>query len=174
MRLIAIALSLLVGWMATALSQDWQPTEAQKTAAMRTANAYFEMIDKGRYDVAYSMLAPSVKATATEEQYVRFWTDNKRRAGNLQQRKILRVTWYPTGSAEGTGVAAAVDYEGAFDRSNVYCGYLALIEMPGGVFDLLRDDMTLATTELIRQMPPAVRIQTFNRPGCRRFLLDDE
>lgn len=170
---LVLAVSLVLGSQMS-IAQEWEPSEAQKKAAIRTANAYFEMIDNGRYKMAYTMLAPSLRANVSEEQYALHWQDNRRRAGTLASRNFTKVTWYPKGTGEGTGVAVAIDYEGSFTRSNIYCGYLVLVEMPGGYFELLRDDITLATTETIRKMPPQVRIQIFNRPGCRRYLSEDE
>lgn len=174
MKTVVTAIAALLAISTAAGADDWQPTEAQKTEALRTANSYFELIDKGRYDAAYAMQTPSTRATATKSQYVSFWQDNARRTGDLRYRRVLQVTWYLTDSPDGTAVAAAVDYEGAYEKSNIYCGYLALIETTGGTFQLLRDDLTLATSALLRKMPPVVRIQTFNRPGCRRFLADEE
>jgi hypothetical protein len=174
MKILMMAMLCLSIWTGFAVAGNWEPSEAQKAEAMRAAVAYFEMLDQKHFESAYAMLSPLSKATATEAQYGRFWEGNMQRAGKLVERNIRKFTWYPNGSDEGTGVTAAVDYDGAFVTSNVYCGYIALVEMPGGHFRLLRDDVTLATTGMIRKMPPSVRIQMFNRPGCRRFLTADE
>ena len=173
MRLLLIATALILLGSGSLFAQNWEPTEAQKEAAIRTANAYFQMIDAGRFETAFTIFAPSVRTRLSVDQYAQYWRDTRRRAGALIDRRYTKVTWYPKGGSEGTGLAVAIDYEGSYSRSNVYCGFVAMVEMPTGVFEVLRDDIVLLDTATLRKMPPQVRIQMFNRPGCRRFLADD-
>lgn len=174
MKGILLVAGFLFFTISNVLAEDWAPSEVQKNGAAETAFVYFRMLDTGRFDAAFKLFAPEIKNKPTLAEYVKHWQEIKRRIGQLTTRRLGQTSWSPEGTKASPKLAVAIEYDGAYARADVYCGHLLMVEVSEGFFMILRDDVTLMTTDHVRRMPPQVRIQMFNRPGCRRYLSADE
>ena len=148
----------------------WQPSQQQKDAVIALANSYFEARDSQNHTDAAAMMTPAVQARMDLSQLSSMLADEVERYGQVTQRRIASVSWYPNGSKEGTGVAAGVDFQARTEGKGILCGYLAIIERTPGRFEILREDSTAFFPETVEKMQQKDRVALLNRPGCRVFL----
>ena len=111
-----------------------------------------------------------MRASATEAEFAELQTQLRGRAGKVSRSNVTGLSWYPTGSQLGTGVAAALDFHSLLPAKNQLCGYLAFIELSDNRFVLLRDDTTFVEPRLLSAMSGEQKRQLLDRPGCRHLL----
>lgn len=169
MKRLSFALFLLAS-PSTAFADDWRATDTQKKALVAKASDYFAAIDRQDHPTLYKMLAPSMQKRASEAVFEKLTIRNRAQHGPVAKRKVAGVTWYPKGSAVGSGVAAAIDFSGSTETGNILCGYLVFIEMDAEQFVLLRADKTYISPAMASEMSESKRKEFFDRPGCRQFL----
>lgn len=169
LKRLSIALCTVVS-ASTAFAEVWAPSEVQKKAVVTRAATYFAALDARDHATGYGMLAASVKKSASEADFTRLQARNLTEHGAAVARKVSGVSWYPKGSAVGTGVAAAIDFSGSTEPGKLFCGYVAFIELDDEQFVLLRDDTTYFTPVTVAEMNLQKRRELLDRPGCRQFL----
>ncbi len=170
LKTLGIVAGFLLMSVATTHAEDWQPTKQDEESVVALANDYFALVDRGDHVGAHALLAPSTKAVAGPAQYEAFRNNNDARYGAVTKRRFTDVWWYPKGSREGTGVAAALDFVGQTEKGATICGYLAIIEMTDGKYLLLRDNTTFLEAGYRENWQPAQLFQFLNVPGCRQLL----
>lgn len=154
----------------TAFAESWEPTDTQKKAVLARAMEYFTALDEQDYETAYEMLTPSMQRMASAADFGKLYAQKRKEHGAAAKRKIAGVSWYPKGSAVGSGVAAAIDFSGITEPGKVFCGYVAFVEMKADHFLLLRDDTTYFSPAMVAKMDAPRRTRFLDRPGCRQLL----
>ncbi|MEO1491498.1 MAG: hypothetical protein AAFV19_05015 [Pseudomonadota bacterium] len=168
--LVLIALVLVACAAPPPEKADSAPSEAQKAAALRVLEDYFEAIRSDDFAAVHGFMAPSLGGITTPATFAELHKANRARYGRVFSRTLQGASWYPGRSREGTGLAAAVDFHGRAERAPIVCGYVSLIEIETNQFAIIRDDTTFVDTANVEGMSPAERQKLLDRPGCRRFL----
>jgi hypothetical protein len=123
-------------------SPGWIPTAEQRRRAVKTAQAYLDAIDDGRYAEAYGLQADALKREIKLEQFVHDAERFRALAGPVKFWRALKITWTKDpASGPFPGVYAAVDLVGQLANVDRDCGFMVLFQLPGG------DDFTVLRRE---------------------------
>src|SRR6267378_5322038 len=93
---------------------QWRPTPAQAQLVERQTYAYFTAKDTGKYQEAYSLLSAAQKSTIPFDRWTAITEKFNSEAGQVQSRRIKKVTWYKDPPRTEPGVYAAVDFASQF------------------------------------------------------------
>ncbi|MEM9138342.1 MAG: hypothetical protein AAGB15_00800 [Pseudomonadota bacterium] len=149
---------------------SWQPSKQQKSAAVALAEAHFAAVDRSSWSQAVGLMTPEVQYRTDPDALGESVAASRRRLGAVQERRIAGVTWYPTASREGAGVAAGIDFQARTENDGIACGDLSIIERTEGVFEILRVEQTEILRADAATMSKPALTRLLNRPGCRVFL----
>lgn len=131
--------------VAAVVPDDWKPSETDIAAGRSFALRYFELRDAAEYDKAFAMIEPGVEA---HEDWVRRAKTFSAEAGPVQQRAIVKLTWYvnPAGAPK-PGVYLAVDHAARFPRLDTYCGYLILHRDAAAGYAITREETNILRSD---------------------------
>ncbi|WP_231639315.1 DUF4019 domain-containing protein [Sphingomonas profundi] len=145
---------------------DAVPDPATQRRVLAASYAYFAAKDGGRYDAAYAVFAPSVRAYLTPELYRGEAARFNAMAGR-GERRIVRLTWErdPPG-ATVPGLYVAADFVARFANLRLHCGYLMWHREADGAFRIVREEQSFLDEATARAMVPE-RLRPLPRQfGC--------
>jgi len=112
---------------------DWRPTDDQVQAVMDAARGFLTLMDQGRSEDAYALLADGLKQQQTLADFAEALSQFNAKAGAVRARAIAAITWTKDPpQASSPGVYAAVDLVSRFANIDRDCGLIVLYQAPGG------------------------------------------
>lgn len=128
---------------------------------------YLSNKDHGDFAAADAMYMDDVIA-----QFNATWRDERRAfnsvAGLPKARTVVGVAFYDNpADAPRLGRYAAVDYRASYAGRAFYCGYVVWLQQADGDYRLVREDETIASDAVARELGEEQRAALTQRPGCR-------
>src|SRR5690242_3313561 len=120
--------------------KDWMPTAEQVRHVVEQSRRYFAARDAGQFEVAYRQYAPTQRAVVSFDGWRKSVQEFNDRAGAVQSRKLLRITWYKDPPQARPGVYAAVDFTSTNAKLALHCGYLVWREQDDGRLGIVREE----------------------------------
>ena len=104
---------------------NWAATAADEQAVRSATEAFFSARDEGRFEEAYSFLAPGFGGGETIHAFKAEAESFNRDAGRKIGRRLAAVTWY-NNNLQGAppGIYAAVDFAADYQALHFSCGYV--------------------------------------------------
>jgi hypothetical protein len=120
----------------------WLPSEELEATARKTAETFFSLVDQGRDQDAYILLAPRMREMLPFSDFAKANNQFRKTAGELKRRNYLKLTWTKDpANAPAKGVYAALDESALYDRVDRQCGHIILYQPPeGGSFQVMRTE----------------------------------
>lgn len=143
------------------------PEEAVQREILALSYRYFAARDGGRYDEAYALIAPSMRAYLSAPFYRSQVEPFNQGAGAVSGRLVTRLSWYrdpPDAPAPGLYVAA--DFVSRFANLYLHCGYLMWHRAPAGEWRIVREEQSFVDTRTADQMTPENRNPLPRQMGC--------
>src|SRR5438876_6684832 len=95
-----------------------------------------------------------MKASARFDTWSKGVEDFNVKAGHVEFRKILKVSWVKDPPGVDPGFYAAVDYAGRFKNITYECGYVAWYWEPSGLLTIVREEEGYIDRESDARMTP--------------------
>jgi hypothetical protein len=146
---------------------DSSQNDKMATAIVELSKIFLKDKEARRYDRAYAMLAPSMRAYLTPELFRDDAEKFTAQAGKPGEPEFTRFTWYrdPPDAPE-PGLYAAVDFTGHYDDLALMCGYLMWHKLPDGSFKVVREEQNFIDKNGAQQMVPEQRRKLPEMFGC--------
>lgn len=129
-------------------------TTEQVRRVEQQTRLYFEAKDHGRYDVAYSFMASTLKQSISFDTWKEKTHAFNSKAGTVGRRTIAKTTWYFNPPQAEPGLYAAVDFTSEFAEVGLHCGFLAWREQQDGAFLLVREEENFLDKETLQKLKP--------------------
>lgn len=137
--IVLMALSLWGVPKPAGAQASWQPTQPLNEQIVTATSQFWALLDANRFGEAYNALAPGLQAQLSLEQFTELMTSITDQGGKVTVRRHGRVTWYRQPDPNGVLTNfAAVDFLGAMERADLYCGYLLWHVPDDGEIGVLR------------------------------------
>jgi hypothetical protein len=136
---------------------EWRPSAEQVQQVVAQTNGYFAAKDSGDYRGAYDYWATNLPSGNWQslEQWQPTAEKFNAQAGRVRNRTVTKVTWYnKPPQASASGIYAAVDFSGEFEKVGIYCGYLIWHLSPDGRFRLIREEQNFVDNAMRAQLKP--------------------
>jgi hypothetical protein len=146
---------------------DAAMNDKMATAIVQQSRTYLKDKQAGRFDRAYALIAPSMRAYLTPELFRDGAAKFSAEAGKPAEPDFTRFTWYrdPPDAPE-PGLYAAVDFTGYYADLALMCGYLMWHKLPDGSFRLVREEQNYIDKAGAQQMVPERRQKLPELFGC--------
>jgi hypothetical protein len=146
---------------------DAAMNDKMATAIVQQSRTYLKDKQAGRFDRAYALIAPSMRAYLTPELFRDGAAKFSAEAGKPAEPDFTRFTWYRDPSdAPEPGLYAAVDFTGHYADLALMCGYLMWHKLPDGSFRLVREEQNYIDKAGAQQMVPERRQKLPELFGC--------
>lgn len=120
---------------------QWSPSEQQKARATETLARFLRATDEGRWNDAYGMFTPSMKAMMPLDQFVSLEQRFQEQSGGEASRTGAQATWYKDPpQASAAGVYAAFNIRCSFKKINMCEEVIVLHEQSSGEFLVMRQE----------------------------------
>jgi len=143
----------------------WVPNADLQQQALAAMTAYFAAVESGRYRDAYAAMAPINRESVPFDDFEQRAKTFRTAAGDLIQRRVLKVTWTKDPSAAPLpGVYVAIDLSARYAKVSRQCGYIVLYQAPsGGPFQVMRTEDTHMSDADAAKLDPKERDRTWGR-----------
>ena len=135
--------------------KDWMPSAEQVRHVVDQSRRYFAARDAGQFDAAFRQYAATQKARLSFDGWRKGVQEFNDRAGGVQSRKLLRITWYKDPPQARPGVYAAVDFASTTGKLALHCGYLVWREQDDGHLVIVREEDNVLDKPSFAQVPVA-------------------
>lgn len=119
--------------VSTDSTPGWVPSVEQEREARETVLAFLRARDGGRFPEAFALFTTANQKTEPAAAFAARQAAFNRAAGAVQERRIVKITWTKDpASAPTPGAYAAVDLVSRFEGISRHCGYVVVVQPPGG------------------------------------------
>jgi hypothetical protein len=147
-------------------SYDWAPAEADSQLVAARTQGFLAQKDKGELAQAYTQFSDGMRASARFDTWSKTIEDFNAKAGLVEARKILKVSWVKDPPGVDPGFYAAVDYAGRFQNITYECGYVAWYREASGRLTVVREEERYIDRESEAKMTPEALRNTLAKIGC--------
>jgi len=147
-------------------SYDWLPAETDGQLVAARTHEYLAQKDKGELDLAYGQFSDAMKATVPFDSWTKGVKEFNAKAGHVEYRKILKVSWVKDPPGVDPGFYAAVDYAGRFKNITYECGYVAWYREPSGRLTIVREEQGYIDRESEARMTSEALRAALTKIGC--------
>ncbi|HEX5054945.1 MAG TPA: DUF4019 domain-containing protein [Gammaproteobacteria bacterium] len=125
-------------------TKQWEPDAKQIAAAKDLARQYLKLLDEGRYQEAYELLAPGMQKLMSFKEWSKHSADFRLESGGDPVHEIARLSWHkdPPGAAY-PGVYAAFDLNCRYTNINFCTETLILHQQDTGEFRVMRHEQNV-------------------------------
>jgi hypothetical protein len=147
-------------------SYDWVPTEADTQLVAGRTHEYLTQKDQGKVALAYAQFSDGMKSAARFDTWSKGVEDFNAKAGRVEFRKIVKVSWVKDPLGVDPGFYAAADYAGRFRNIHYECGYVAWYREASGRLTIVREEEGSIDHESEVRMTPEALRDTLARINC--------
>jgi hypothetical protein len=134
---------------------DWAPTEADTQLVAARTKEYLARKDKGELALAYEQFSDGMKDVTHFDEWSKSVNTFNGKAGPVESRKVVKVSWVKDPPGVDPGFYAAVDYAGRFKNITYECGYVAWYRDIAGRLSIVREEQGFIDNESQVKMSPA-------------------
>lgn len=128
--------------------KKWAPDEKQIKAANDLARQYLKLLDEGRYQEAYTLLAPGMQKLMSFKEWSRHSEEFRQESGGSPVHETAKLTWYKDPpDAAYPGVYAAFDLNCRYRNIPLCTETLILHQQETGEFRVMRHEQNIADKE---------------------------
>jgi Protein of unknown function (DUF4019) len=148
-------------------SGPFTATAVDEDLVRTTALRFLSFRDVGRGLESFAMLAPSMKETTDQGEWIKNIGMNPQIVGKSVERRITKVTWYIDPPGVSSGVYAAADFDGHSTGLAIHCGYVALKRQTSGEYLIVRLEEGRLAQEEAKGLAPDRRSELRSNLQCR-------
>jgi hypothetical protein len=115
------------------------PLHPREAEAVSFATAWLDLLDAGKAEESFNLLAPLFKANLTADDWRNSVVERKAQLGKLLSRRLKRVVWYENpANAPLPGTYAAVEFDSDYERTDKHFAYVMLHSQHEEPFRVMR------------------------------------
>jgi hypothetical protein len=142
-RFLLVALATLAQGVQAQSAQP-APLHPREAEAVSFATAWLDLLDAGKAEESFNLLAPLFKANLTADQWRNSVIESKAQLGKLRSRTLKRVVWYEDpANAPLPGTYVAVEFDSDYEGTDKHFQYIMLHSQRGEPFRVMRHQSTL-------------------------------
>jgi hypothetical protein len=127
---------------------------------------YFQLRETEKYQEAYAFLTEKQKKNISPKLFATTWRTVRKQYGRLVQLRVRKVTEYDDPESASQDRFIAIDYQAAFERMPVFCGYLVW-RVRKGKFELQREEFNLLKNISKKEITQSEKTAAFSHLHCR-------
>jgi hypothetical protein len=147
------------------VSYDWSPTEADTRLVAARTEEYLARKDKGELALAYGQFSDGMKDATHFDEWSKSVGAFNAKAGPVELRKVVKVSWVKDPPGVDPGFYAAVDYAGRFKNITYECGYVAWYRDVSGRLSIVREEHGFIDESRFKMSPEALQ-DALAKIGC--------
>jgi len=147
-------------------SYDWSPTEADTQLVAARTQEYLALKDKSELALAYGQFSDAMRDATHFDSWSKSVDAFNAKAGPVESRNVVKVSWVKNPPGVDPGFYAAVDYAGRFKNITYECGYVAWYRDVSGRLSIIREEEGFIDNRDQIKMSPAALQEALAKIRC--------